>query len=190
MPIRFVILLGVMLTVGSLAGCRATQRSAESTMVDQQPSGNKKIRKRTVAPRLRIRKVYCLYDASPWLNLDRYGDRDPEGIQYRVFLSPGDRNTFKKGILQKGTFHIEMFGVTRDSKGTVTRELVSDWHYPVDTFSAIESKYSGRGYHIKLRWARKDLAGQDIEIITEFEDVDGFTKRSATKSFPIPKYTS
>ena len=33
-----------------------------------------------------IVRVVCLYDQKPWLNLDAAGDRDPEGIHFRVFL--------------------------------------------------------------------------------------------------------
>ena len=36
-----------------------------------------------------VRRVVCLYQQSPWISVDLAGDRDPEGIQFRVFLDAG-----------------------------------------------------------------------------------------------------
>lgn len=131
-----------------------------------------------------IRKVMCLYEQSPWISVDRAGDRDPEGIQFRVFLDAGSG----KGVLRDGTFHVEMYQIRRHAPEGMKRVLVSDWHYPVTDVSTIHSVILGMGYHLKLRWAKKSLAGSDIEVLTRFEDTSGRSKRSSTKRFRIPKY--
>ncbi len=135
----------------------------------------------------RILGVRCLYDQKPWLNLDKAGDRDPEGIRYRVFLDPGTG----RGVLADGTFHVEMYKIGRSPDGAMERTLVSDWHYPTSAFHTIAKPgMLGEGYFLHLRWATKDIAGNEIEIITQYEDATGRTARSATKRLRVPKYTT
>jgi len=134
-----------------------------------------------------IRRVVCIYDTKPWLNLDRMGDRDPEGISYRIFL----KNATGKSTLREGTFHIEMYGITRDEDNKIKRTLVSDWHYPTEKFHTIaQPGMMGAGYLPHLFWSSKDLAGSEIEIITTFEDMEGRLCRSETKRLKIPRYKS
>ncbi len=134
----------------------------------------------------RIRRVVCLYDQKPWLNIDAAGDRDPEGVRFRVFLDPGAG----KGVLRDGTFHIEMYRIDRTPAGKIERTLASDWHYPTSAFQPVEAKILGMGYHLRLRWAEKDIAGHEIELITRFEGLDGSDVRSGTKRLRVPKYSS
>lgn len=131
-----------------------------------------------------IHGVRCLFDQQPWLNADAAGDRDPEGVRYRVFLDTGTG----KGVLREGTFYIEMYQVIRGPTGEIQRMLVSDWRYPTSQFGTISAKILGKGYHIQLRWAKKDVAGHEVEVITQFIDRDGKTTRSATKRLRVPKY--
>lgn len=134
----------------------------------------------------RIKWVRCLYDQKPWLNLDTAGDRDPEGIHLRVFLDAGDG----RGVLRDGTFHAEMYEITRKNHVVSERILISDWHYPVSQFATVESKILGFGYHLRLRWATKNVASKEVELIIRFEDTDGNSARSGTKRFRVPKYVS
>ena len=134
-----------------------------------------------------IRRVACLYDQRPWLTkLDRAGDQDPEGIEYRVFLDPGTG----KGVWIEGTLRIEMYQIERNQNGKIERTLVSDWVYPTSAFNTVRSRLLGKGYHLYLRWHSKDIAGHEIEIVTQFEDANGWIVRAGTKRFPIPKYSS
>lgn len=134
-----------------------------------------------------VRRVRCLYEQRPWLNLDRAGDRDPEGIRYRVFLDAGTG----RGVLREGMFHIQMYQIGRDENGEMTRTMVSDWHYPTSAVHTIAKPGKlGEGYFLHLRWATKDVAGHEIEIITNFVDEHGNTARSGTKRIPVPKYSS
>ncbi len=133
-----------------------------------------------------IRKVACLYGQSPWLSFDAAGDRDPEGVQFRVFLDPGSG----RGIARTGTLHMEMYQLTRTSMTEPpTRTLVSDWHYSTKDIPRVRSKFLGIGYLLRLRWAQKELAGHEVELITRFEYGDGFKVSSATKRLRIPKHT-
>lgn len=134
----------------------------------------------------RIRRVACLYELKPWLNLDQAGDLDPEGIHYHVFLDPGTGS----GVLRDGTFHIEMYKMGRTPTGERERTLVSDWHYPTSTFPTVGGKLLGHGYHIRLVWATKELAGHEVELVTRYEDPSGNTVGSGTKRLRIPKHTS
>ena len=131
-----------------------------------------------------IHGVRCLFDQKPWVNADAAGDPDPEGVRYRVFLDPGDG----KCVLCDGSFHIELYQITRTPTGETERTLVSDWNYPTSEFGTILSKILGKGYHIQLRWAKKDIAGHEVEMITQYIDPDGNTTRSATKRLRVPKY--
>ena len=132
-----------------------------------------------------IHGVRCLFDQKPWVNADAAGDPDPEGVRYRVFLDPGDG----KCVLRDGSFHIELYQITRTPTGETERTLVSDWNYPTSEFGTILSKILGKGYHIQLRWAKKDIAGHEVEMITQYIDPDGNTTRSATKRLRVPKYS-
>ncbi len=135
----------------------------------------------------RIRAVHCLYDQKPWLNLDREGDRDPEGIRYRVFLDPSTG----RGVLAEGMFHVEMYRIDRPAVGELKRTLVSDWHYPTSAVHTIAKPgMLGEGYFLHLMWATKDIAGKEIQIITQFEDEKGHRVRSETKRFRVPKYST
>jgi len=157
----------------ALAGCR-------STNPDAKPQSHRKARGPSV------RSVVCLFDQKPWISADAAGDRDPEGIRYRVFLDSGQT----RGALQKGKFHIEMYQIGKNEKGELERTLVSDWHYAVDEFPHVSAKLLGMGYLVQLRWAKKEVAGNEVEIITQFEDLDGNITRGATKRLRVPKYTS
>lgn len=135
----------------------------------------------------RIRRVICVFDQKPWLNLDAAGDCDPEGIRYRVFLDAGTG----KGVLADGTFHIEMYQIDRVTNGELTRTLISDWHYPSSAVHTIAKPgWLGEGYFLHLRWRDKQVAGRDIEMITLFKTPDGNVARSATKRLRVPKYAT
>lgn len=162
----------VLVTV--IEGCQTTRSGARDDWLHREPSK-------------RIRHVHCLYDQKPWLNLDRAGDRDPEGICYRVYLDPGSG----RGILAEGTFHVEMYEINRLPDGKVERTLVSDWHYPTSKVHSIaKAGMLGDGYFLHLMWASKEIAGKEIEIITEFEDADGHRARSGNKRFRVPRYAT
>ncbi|MGB2985580.1 MAG: hypothetical protein WBE26_06825, partial [Phycisphaerae bacterium] len=111
---------------------------------------------------------------------------DPEGVRYRVFLDMGSG----RGVFLDGTFGIEMYRIDRKAPGEIERTLVSDWRYPTSAFQPVKSKMLGMGYHLRLRWAAKDVAGHDVEIITSFDDLDGSVVRSSTKRLRVPKYGS
>ena len=169
----------ILATVVGLSGCRSTGDEGGAGM-----SAGLRARRQKPA----VRRVRCLYDQRPWLNLDAAGDRAPEGIQFRVFLDPGNG----RGIHTEGTFHIEMYRIEHRVDGEEVRTLISDWHYSTDQVHqiAIPSEVFGEGYHLHLLWARKDTAGSDVEIIIRFEDPYGNSVRSGTKPFSVPKHTS
>jgi len=134
-----------------------------------------------------IQRVVCLYDQRPWLNLDSVGDRDPEGIWFRVYLDPGTG----KGVHAEGTFHIEMYLIDRRSEETPNRILVSDWHYPsADMARIARPGMLGDGYVLQLRWADKSTAGHEVELVIRFEDALGNVVNSGTKRLRVPKYES
>ena len=136
---------------------------------------------------LRIRRVICVFDQKPWLNLDVAGDRDPEGIRFRVFLDAGTG----KGILADGTFHVEMYKIDRIAPNELQRTLICDWHYPTSAVHTIAKPgWLGEGYFMHLRWHDKEVAGREIEMITLFEAPDGNVARSATKRLRVPKYST
>lgn len=162
-------------TMLAIAGCRTTGAGGTSP-------GPRTAR----SDRNRVRGVVCVFDLKPWISADAAGDRDPEGIRYRVFLDDGSA----RGVLHEGKFHIEMYRIGKNEKGELERTLVSDWHYPVDEFQRVSAKVLGMGYHLQLRWAKKSISGSEVEIITQFEDADGFITRGATKRLRVPKYTS
>ncbi len=158
-----------------LSGCRAPGSTHDG--YSARKSGAKRPRP--------VVAVHCLYDAKPWLNLDRAGDRDPEGIRFRVFLDLGTNET----VLRDGMFHIEMYRIDRTAANQLERTLVSDWHYPTNQMPRIAKPgMLGPGYFFHLRWASKDIAGQEIELSTRFEDEFGRSARSETKRFRVPKY--
>lgn len=133
-----------------------------------------------------VRRVVCIYDQRPWLSLDAQGDRDPEGIHYRAFLI-GELRT---GELRKGEFRIELYRIERGADGTIKRTLASDWILPTDRVPQVRSQIFGMGYHLHLRWADKSLAGNEVELITDFRDPSGGVTRSGTKRLRVPNYSS
>ena len=116
-----------------------------------------------------IHRVICLYYHKPWLNLDALGDRDPEGFEF-------------------GNFLIALYRIDRDSNGEIARVLVSDWKYSTGEFARISSPLLGLGYHVKLRWATKDVAGHEVEVVTHYEDPAGIVVSAGTKRLRVPKY--
>lgn len=170
----------VIVFLAILSGCQTTGPSGTVTPSAAQARLN---HGRTVA----IRRMACLFDQRPWLNLDAAGDRDPEGVWYRAFLDPGTG----KGVHAEGHFHIEMYMIERTPDAKPTRTLVSDWHYPSSAISRIKKPgMLGDGYVLQLRWAHKSVAGSEIEIITRFEDALGNVTRAGTKRLRVPKYES
>lgn len=132
-----------------------------------------------------IRRLVCIYEARPWLNLDVSGDRDPEGIWFRAFLDPGTG----RGVHAAGTFRVEMYRIDRVAGSEPRRTLVSDWHYPSHEIPNIgRPGLLGEGYVLMLRWADKGLVGKEVELITQFEDALGNVVRCGTKRLRIPKY--
>ena len=173
--IRVALVLVLTTAVIAAGGCQST---GSATASDRRARRNAKLP--------RIRQVVCLFDQKPWINADAAGDRDPEGMRMRVFLDDGRG----KGVLRDGTFHVEMYRITRVAGGSSERTLASDWHYPTSQFPTVAAKILGFGYHLHLRWATKEIAGREIEVVTQFEDVNGNLIRSATKRFRVPKYVS
>ncbi len=157
-------------------GCLAGEPSGLSTSEDAPRRGRPSD----------VRGVRCLFDQKPWLNADAAGDRDPEGITYRVFLDSGSG----KGVLREGTFYVEMYEIRREDSGEIKRAMVSDWRYPTGHFDTVSAKILGKGYVLRLRWAKKDIAGREVEMITQFIDPAGNATRSATKRLRVPKYAS
>ena len=143
-------------------------------------------RSRHRRPSPTIRRVACVYDQRPWLNLDKGGDLDYECIWFRAFLDPGNQI----GVLAEGTFHIEMYRIDRTEDGKEQRTLVSDWHYPTSAVNTIAKPGRlGEGYVLQLRWATKDVAGREIDLVTRFEDPFGNIARSGTRRMRVPKLT-
>ncbi len=159
----------------SLCGCHSIGGRASSD----------RARKRSSEPP--IRHVIQVFDQRPWLNLDTAGDRDYEGIAFRVFLDPGSG----RGALRDGTFHVEMYRIRKDPSGKSARELASDWHYSTrDVPTIAQPGMLGQGYFLHLRWATKQIAGHEVEVVTRFEDTEGRVARSGTKRLRVPKYDS
>ena len=132
-----------------------------------------------------VRHVLCLYDRNCWLNLDKAGDRDPEGFWFRAFLKTAKGDS----VLRDGTLHVEMYQMSPTPEGT-ERKLISDWQYGTDEVGLIgKPGLLGPGYVVQLRWASKGIAGHDVEIITTFEDNYGRSARSSTRRVRVPKYT-
>jgi hypothetical protein len=126
-----------------------------------------------------------MLDNRPWISADAGGDRDPEGLQYRVFL---DTET-GKGVLRDGTFHVQMYRLKREPGKEVERVLASDWHYPTSEFSTVSANILGDGYQVKLRWHGKgEIPGSEVEVITTYESPEGQTVRSGTRRLRVPKY--
>lgn len=169
------IMLIALLLAASVGGCRAWRE--ERAQRKDKPS----VRRHREAP---VRRVVCLFDQRPWLNADAAGDRDPEGIQFRVFLDADD----SKGVLREGTLHVELYLIERKDGGEITRNLASDWHYATQQFNTVKANILGMGYHVQLRWAKKDIAGHEIELTAKFEDSEGRVTRAGTKRLRVPNY--
>lgn len=192
-PARLSLIPCVLLVLAAASGCQEQKKQRRITTTPGRtsapmasPSPAAPRADRSHGKPTPIRQVVCLYDHKPWLNLDASGDRTPEGIQFRAFLvGSGD-----KGTLHDGTFHIDMYRISRNTDGTAERTLVSDWHYTTQEVPTVSGKILGKGYHLWLRWASKDIAGGEIEIVTQFEDAGGNRVRSGTKRLPVPKYDS
>lgn len=133
-----------------------------------------------------IQRVLSLFDQRPWLNLDVAGDRDPEGVHYRVFLDDGSG----KGVHRDGSFEVEMYELRRQEDGLAARTLISDWKMPTSGVQGVKSRLLGMGYHIQLRWASKATAGREVELVTRYRAPDGRVLQAATKQLRVPKYTS
>jgi hypothetical protein len=170
-PRRAVLAVSALALVAACCGCHGSRQG------DSQ-RGN-------LPPKDRIRHVVCLFDSKPWLNLDRAGDRDPEGLLYRVYLKTAD----DRGVLRDGRFDVEMYRIDRDAQGKETRTLAADWHYPTGAFDVIDrAGVLGQGYILKFSWRKDmDLPGSEIEIVTVFTDEYGNTARSSTYCLRIPK---
>ena len=177
--IRSLLLHAVLLGSIALAACRAPDGSSAQRSAHRSRAARDKA--------VTIRRIACIYEQRPWLNLDAAGDRDPEGIWFRVFLDPGSG----RGVHAKGMFHVEMYQIGRTPEGEPTRTLVSDWHYPSSKIARIAKPgMLGDGYMMQLRWASKSIAGNEVEVITRFEDAMGNVVRSGTKRLRVPKYES
>lgn len=134
-----------------------------------------------------VRVVRCIYDQNPWLNLDKFGDRDPEGVWFRAFLDVGNNY----GVHRDGTIHVDLYKIERVTKDQIERTLVSDWHYPTGEINTIQKPgMLGEGYVLQLVWADKKIAGSEVEIIVRYEDAEGNIARSGTKRMTVPKYST
>lgn len=180
-PIVFSAILAGGLLLAS--GCRSANQSQPAQPSKQVRIGSTSGSKQGDG---RVRRVVTMFDQRPWLNADSAADRDPEGVRYKVFLDTGG----DRAKLVEGTFHVEIYQLDPKPDGGYERALISDYHYPASTFIPVRANILGDGYHLKLHWAKKDVAGHEIEIITTFEDQDGNKARSDTKRLRVPKYVS
>lgn len=161
-----------LLAAVAVCGCRSPDHRPNGAIARQSSRGS-------------LVRLACLYDQKPWLNLDKAGDRDPEGMHYIVFAHRGGA----RGVFVDGTFHIEMYQIDRNAAGELERKLVSDWIVPTDTVQQVKSKLWGEGYHLQLRWATKDIAGHEIELVTRFKDRHGNVAVAGIKQFRVPRYS-
>ena len=168
------------------AGCQGPRRVEPGVRTGSRTARSDSQRSSSSTVQSHIRRVICLFDQKPWLNLDVAGDSDPEGVHFRVFLDAGDN----KGVHRDGTLRVEMYHVDRVAPGAIQRTLVSDWEWPTSRFQPIRSKVLCMGYHVRLVWAKKSIAGREVELITQYSDTDGNTVRSGTKRLRVPKYSS
>jgi len=197
----FAVCLGMLLVLTATSGCRSWRESRaakkpspsprHTSVVTSQPKPASKSapRREPASPSTSdgsLRQVVSLFDQRPWLNLDTAGDRDPEGIQFRVFLVDGTT----RGVHMDGMLHVEMYRIGRLEDGSIDRKLSADWHYHTSELATIRSNMLGDGYNLKLRWAEKSVAGTEIEVLTRFESADGESIRSGTKRLRVPKYSS
>ena len=133
-----------------------------------------------------VRRVICIYGENPWLNLDRYGDRDPEGVWYNVYLSTGA----EPGVHRPGWLEVELYRLVPTAEGTIERVQDAGYRYATSEVPVIKKPgMMGDGYVIMLMWPRKDTAGCEIELVTTYEDPDGRRVRAETKSLRVPRYT-
>ena len=87
--------------------------------------------------------------------------------------------------------HVELYQIDHGEDGKIVRTLVSDWHYPTsDVHRIAKPGMLGDGYFLHLVWARKDIAGHEIDLVTQFEDTFGNVARSGAKRLRVPKYSS
>jgi len=172
--------------VCTATGCKSSRKAREADGGTAPAASPQPERKSRSSGQPRVKNLICLFDQKPWLSADAAGDRDPEGIQYRVFLNAG----VDKAVAREGTFHVEMYRLSRDENGKQKRELASDWHYPTSQFAQVSATLMGQGYYVRLRWAKKDIAGSEVEIVTQFEDPEGNITRGATTRLRVPKYSS
>lgn len=190
LPILFAAMLPVL-------GCRPQDRkktpgtyTGRNSIVAKTPNSRRATasqtpRRKPADPGSVVRRVRCVYEDNPWLNLDTAGDRDPEGIRFRVFLDTGNG----RGVHRDGSFHVEMYQIDREATGDSARALVSEWHYATADVHRIKTPgMLGDGYYLHLCWTSKSIAGHDIEIVTRFEDEQGDAARSGTKRLRVPKY--
>ncbi len=132
----------------------------------------------------RVRSVICLYENDAWLNLDRAGDLDPEGVTYKVYLKTGDTTS----VLRDGIFHISIYEVDRDKEGNATRTLHADYHYPTSDIHRIKKMgLMGPGYQVALLFHNKNVVGKEIDIVTIYEAPDGYEIRSQTRRLKVPR---
>lgn len=180
----------------SILGCKSQDRkktpgtyTGKNSIVAKTPNTHRATpqpsRRKPADPESVVRRVRCVYEDNPWLNLDTAGDRDPEGIRFRVFLDTGDG----RGVHRDGAFHVEMYQIDRTGPGESARTLVSEWHYATSEVHRIKTPgMLGDGYYLHLCWTSKSVAGHDIEVVTRFEDEQGNAARSGTKRLRVPKY--
>ncbi len=178
---RWALVACVLTAFCALSGCQANANTAGSQ--GSQAGATKRAAPPGEVP---VMALHCLYDRKPWLNLDKAGDRDPEGLWYRVVLESRDG----KRVWRDGTFHVEMYRIDRTGPEKIARTLVGDWHYPTSSRTRFGGGLIGNGYKLELAWPSKDIAGKEIEIITRYESPEGRTVRSGTKRFRVPKYST
>jgi len=171
----FVVMVHGLTVLAVMTGCQASDSAKKAVHASQ-----------SVPLSDRVRRVVSLFDQKPWLNLDVAGDRDPEGIHYRVFLDSGSN----QGELRDGEFRVELYLINRTAEDKVERRLFSDYVLPTASIPQVKSQVLGLGYHLHLRWAEKEIAGHEIEVITAFKDAAGGITRSATKRLHVPRYVS
>ena len=173
---RFAVLL---LIVSMFAGCAGPSTSVKTVNRHGLPASLVKND---------VYKVVCVFPQTMWQSYDQAGDSNPEGFRFLVYLLS---KSTRKGAYADGFLHVKMFRMDQMPDGRNERVLVQNWMVGTEELPRRESsKLTGYSYQPSLYWGDVDILGETVEIVVQYESLDGKTIQSQTKQVRVPRRKS
>ncbi len=127
--------------------------------------------------------IYQFFQNPVWM----FENEQAVGFKAGVYFVSGASN---KGVFVPGTIIVTMYAVSRNDQGEMARAVLHEWKFDrlaAEGYRVLKRAAGGDWYGFPLRWPPEVKPfGREIEIVFEYERLDGRRIRGSSKYMQVP----